>query len=107
MGRFMRDRNFIWDPGTFNILGITFSVNVNEIANLNFKGKIDKVKRDIAKWSKRNLTPLGKITLIKTLIMSRLTYLFINLPDPPTKLIQEIYNILTRFLWGGKTNRIK
>ena len=105
--RFMRDRNFIWDPGTFNILGITFSVNVNEIVNLNFKGKINDVKRDIAKWSKRNLTPMGKITLIKTLIMSKLTYLLINLPDPPANFLQEIDNILTRFLWGGKTNKIK
>ena len=105
--RYMRDRNFIWDPGTFDILGITFSVKMEEIVNLNFKDKIDEVKRDIAKWNKRNLTPFGKITLIKALIMSKLTYLFINLPDPPVKLLDEIDTILNRFLWGGKTNRIK
>ena len=105
--RFMRDRNFVWDPGTFKILGITFSVNINQIVNLNFKDKIDDIKRNIAKWSRRNLTPIGKITLIKTLMVSKITYLLINLPDPPSKFLADLDNILTRFLWGGKVNRIK
>merc|ERR1712240_566635 len=105
--KYMTDRNFIWDPGTFQILGITFSVNFNDIVDLNFGNKIDEVKRDISKWKKRNLTPIGKITLIKTLIMAKLTYLFINLPDPPAKFLEEIDNLITRFLWGGKINKIK
>ena len=105
--RYMRDRNFIWDPGSFKVLGIIFSVDLNEIVRLNFKDKIDEVKRDIAKWSKRNITPLGKITVIKTLIVSKLTYLLINLPDPPDTFLQEIDSILTKFLWGGKICKIK
>lgn len=102
----MRDRNFIWDPGTFKILGITFSTNLKEIVNLNFKDKIDETLRDISKWKKRHLTPIGKITLIKTLFISKYTYLFTNLPDPPMQLLQELDNIIHRFLWGGKVNRI-
>ena len=64
---YLRDRNFIWDPGTFKTLGITFSTNVDEIRHLNFIGKIDDIKREIARWEKRHLTPLGRITIIKTL----------------------------------------
>ena len=30
---FIRDRNFVWDPGTFKVLGITFSTDVGEIVN--------------------------------------------------------------------------
>ena len=105
--RYLRDRNFIWDPGSFKILGITFSVDLDEIVRLNFKDKIDEVKRDLAKWSKRNITPIGKITVIKTLIVSKLTYLLINLPDPPDIFLQEIDSILTKFLWGGNTCKIK
>ena len=59
---------------------------------MNFKDKIDEVKRDLAKWSKRNITPIGKITVIKTLIVSKLTYLLINLPDPPDIFLQEARN---------------
>ena len=105
--RYLRDRNFIWDPGSFKVLGITFSVDPNNIVRLNFKDKINEVKRDIARWSKRNITPIGKITVIKTLIVSKLTYLLINLPDPPDTFLQEIDRILTQFLWGGKICKIK
>ena len=65
--RYMRDKNFIWDPGSFKVLGIHFSVNTNDIANINFEGKIEEVKREISRWNKRNMTPLGKITIIKNL----------------------------------------
>ena len=104
---YMRDRNFIWDPGTFKTLGIHFSTKTEEISKLNFEGKIDEIKREIARWKKRHLTPLGKITIIKTLIISKLTYLFINIPDPTTDFINEVDQLLLRFLWGGKTNKIK
>ena len=58
-------------------------------------------------WNKRQLTPLGKITVIKSMILSKLTYLFMNLPDPPVDFIQELQNVLYTFLWNGKPARIK
>ena len=63
---YMRDRNFIWDPGTFKILGIVFSTNLSEMVALNFEDKIGELKRDISKWKRKHLTPLGKITYKKT-----------------------------------------
>lgn len=48
----MRNRNFLWDPGFFNILGIEFSVNLKEIIHLNFLDKIQEMEI--------NLTVLGK-----------------------------------------------
>ena len=38
---------------------------------------------NIAQWSKRNLTVLGRVTVVKSLLMSKLTYLILTLPDPP------------------------
>ena len=105
--KYMIDRNFIWDPGTFKVLGVLFSTNTEDISKLNYKEKINDLKKDIGRWKKRQLTPLGKITLIKTLFISKLTYLFINIPDPPPEFLKELDQLLLRFLWGGKTNRIK
>ena len=104
---FMRDRNFIWDPGTFKVLGVLFSTETKTITEINFNGKIDEAKRLMAKWKKRVLTPLGKITILKTLIVPKLTYLLINLPDPTDQFLKEYDKLLFQFLWGGKTNRIK
>ena len=105
--KYMRDKNFIWDPGTFKVLGIHFSVNINEITNINFEGKMDEVKREISRWNKRNMTPLGKITIIKTLIISKLTHLLINLPDPPLRFLKELETAIFKFLWGGNTHKVK
>ena len=105
--KYMRDKNFIWDPGTFKVLGIHFSLDTDEITNINFEGKLDEVKREISRWNKRNMTPLGKITIIKTLIISKLTHLFINLPDPPPRLLKELDETIFRFLWGGNTHKVK
>ena len=105
--KYMRDKNFIWDPGSFKVLGIMFSTNTERITSLNFEGKIEEVKREISRWKRRNMTPLGRITIIKTLLIPKLTHLFISLPDPPQKLIKELDEIIYRFMWGGKTHKIK
>ena len=104
---YMRDRNFIWDPGTFKVLRILFSTKIKNIAEINFNGKLDEAKRCMSKWKKRVLTPLGKLTILKTLIVPKLTYLLINLPDPSDNFLKEYDKLLFQFLWGGKTNRIK
>ena len=109
--RFLRDMNFTWDPGgkdnsKFKYLGIIFSTNINNIVNLNFENKLQEIEKLLKTWNKRLLTPFGKITVIKTLAISKLTYLFMNLPDPEQRFISELETILYKFLWEGKTNRI-
>ena len=51
--KYMTDRNFVWDPGTFQNLGVTFTVNINDIVNQIFSGKRDDIKRDLGKWKKK------------------------------------------------------
>ena len=47
-----------WNQGSFTILGIQFSCNLEEILELNFKSKIMQINRELKQWSKRMLTPL-------------------------------------------------
>ena len=103
----MRDRNYIWDPGTFRVLGINFSKTIENIVGINYQGKLEEIKKAISKWNKRQLTPIGKVTVIKTLLAPKLTYLLTNLPDPSRQLLKEIDNTLFKFLWGGKVSKIK
>ena len=105
--KYMRDRNYIWDPGTFRVLGINFSKTIENIVGINYEGKLEEIKKAISKWNKRQLTPIGKVTVIKTLLAPKLTYLLTNLPDPPRQLLKEIDSTLFKFLWGGKVSKIK
>ena len=80
----------VWNPATFKVLGIVFSVNVDSMTPLNFNSKLQEIKTLLNVWSRRNLTPFGKITVIKTLALSKLTYLFMNLPDPDPAFLTEL-----------------
>ena len=76
--RFMRDMNFCWDPGIFKILGVTFSTDTEQISTLNYDGKLQEIKHVLTTWNKRYITPLGKITTIKTVAVSKIIHLFIT-----------------------------
>ena len=58
-------------------------------------------------WSRRNITPFGKITVIKTLVISKITHLFMHLLDPDEMFLQDLNLLLYTFLWDGKHDRIK
>ena len=71
-----------WNPVTFKVLGVVFSTYVVEIITVNFENKLNEVKKVLNAWSKRNLTPFGRITVIKSLVISKITHLLMNHPDP-------------------------
>ena len=68
--------NLNWSNSPFTTLGITFTPDLSNLDELNFIPKIDKIERDITQWSMRNLTSLGKITVVKTILLPKITNLF-------------------------------
>ena len=88
--RYLRDRNYVWDPGlSFKICGIKFSTDIQTIPHLNYNDKILEIRKTIHKWKKRKITPFGKILIIKSLIISKITHLFFNIPDPSEDFFKE------------------
>ena len=73
---------------------------------LNFSDKLSNIKTKINYWKRRNLTRLGKITVIKSLLLSSLNHLFISLLNPNEKTMREINDLFYKFIWKG-TRRIK
>ena len=67
-----------WGTTQFKLLGIIFNVDLDKIVDINYKDKITQVKNLIKIWQRRYLTPLGKITVIKTLILPKITHLLIG-----------------------------
>ena len=53
-------------------------------------------------WRRRFLTPLGKITVIKSLLLPKITHLLIALPNPDTETLNCISGIFYDFLWNGR-----
>ena len=51
-----------------------------------------KVKNVLNQWHKRKLTLIGRITVIKSLALSKFEHLFISLPEPPYIHFVELYS---------------
>lgn len=54
----------IWTT-KFKLLGIQYDVDLSKIIRMNYEKKFVKIKSTVKQWKKRNLTPIGKVTLIK------------------------------------------
>jgi len=105
---FLPDLNMKWGRTTKSmLLEIEFSVNIYEIQKLNFDKKLIKLKQIIQTWNRRSLTPICRIHLIKSLMISQFNHLFITLPNPDDHFLNQLNNILFNFLWNGKTDKIK
>ena len=52
------------------------------------------------------MTVYGKITVIKTLALSKLSHLALVLPNLDRKQIKEIESIFFKFLWGNKPDKV-
>ena len=101
------DLQLDWGKFRFTLLGIEFSTNLHEIPKINFDKKIIKLKALIKTWSRRNITPIGRIHIIKSLLISQFNHLFIALPTPDEKTLSKINTILFNFLWNSKIDKVK
>ena len=78
----------------------------NVMLRSNYDERIGKIKNVIETWQFRRLTLLGKITLIKSLLVSQLIYILTPLPTY-TNALQTVNKLLFEFLWDGKGDKIK
>ena len=90
---------------TFTLLGIDFQNNLENMSK-NFDKKIDIIKKLLNCWVNRTLTVYGKITVIKTLALPKLSHLALVIPDLEKDKLKELENIFFKFLWGGKPDKV-
>ena len=66
---------------------------------LNYNVKLEEVTRILAVWSKRQITPLGKIVVIKSIVLSKFIHLFMVLPNPSPEWLKKLEKLFFHFLW--------
>ena len=99
--------NFEWNPKTFDVLGVTFTVDLKNITDNNILKKMNSINIELNQWNKRDLTPFGKITVIKLLCLSKIVHILISLPSPSTKVLNDLNKLFYDFLWNCKPDKIK
>ena len=58
-------------------------------------------------WNRRNITPLGKICLIKSLFLAKINHILSILLIPNDLFVKELENMFYRFVWNNKPDKIK
>ena len=82
----------------FTVLGVQFSTNLYNIQELNYNVKLKEVKKLLKQWSKRSISTLGKIAVIKSLALSNFVYLFSSLPNPTDALFKTLETYFFQFI---------
>ena len=83
-----------WATEPFSILGITYTSNLKDIEQLNFDKKLEGIKREITRWSKRHISPVGTIKFVKCILLSKRTHLFSVLPKPSAQWVKNWEQLL-------------
>ena len=95
------DVHWVRPQESFRALGIDFSTNLDNMIDNNYNRVLNSISNLIGQWSKRNLTVLGRVTVAKSLILSKLTFLILTLPDPSKLFIKNLDSMLYKFIWKG------
>ena len=104
------DKGLVWPANFIKYLGTNILLMQYDDLSLYkkiFGTTIDEMKAILNIWSSRSLTLLGKITVLKTLIVPKIIYKVSHLPIfLPDSFVNELNQILFRFIWGSKWEKI-
>lgn len=82
-------------------------MELDKITELNYNMQLPKILSLIQQWNRRILTPVGRVTVAKTLILPKLNHLFISLPTPNEAFLSSLNRAIFKFLWKSKVDKVK
>ena len=72
----------------------------------NFWEKIEKVENLLSCWFYRYLTPYGKVTIIRSLALSKLSHIALVISNPSKNMFKHIETIIFKFIWNKKSEKV-
>ena len=98
----------VWKENTFKYLGVQFSLNIRSLYELNFIPKLNQIQQTLNCWRTRSLSLIGKVTVIKSLLLPQLLYLLSVLCiSIPKSFFKKINTVFFKFIWSGGNDRVK
>ena len=100
------EKNLKWVKDKVKVLGVWFSTDPKVTMETNYSDRLTKVNECLGSWEYRRLSLLGKITVLKSLIVSKLVYILSPLPTN-YRVLKELSKSFFHFLWSGKGEKVK
>ena len=95
---------FRWEQSNINLLGIL--LDLDKVEN-SYEGTTDRIEAITNMWKKRNLSLIGKITMLNSLVGALLVYKMQVLPSIDKNLVVKINRIVENFIWNGRKPKLK
>lgn len=94
---------FSWQPSGLTYLGIKITPQLNDIMDVNLLPLIQKIELILQNWTKLGLSLLGKINILKMIIVPKVNYISNMLPlNLPRTTLTKYNKAVYGFLWAGK-----
>ena len=90
-----------------NITSLGICALTDEIMNQNYSSTVSKMHNILKVWKMRDLTLMGKVTVINALISSLFVYKMQVLPNMSEDYRRSIACALSDFIWRGKRPKIR
>ena len=94
-----------WVTGTFKSLGIYFEYREEQMSILNMDKKRHIMDDVMGLWSFRNLSLLGRILIVKSLVLSKIVYICTSL-HINHNVLQDIQRSINNFIWRNGTPKV-
>ena len=95
---------YIWSNKDITVLGVTIAHE--QLLEKNYNGILKKVKDTVSAWQNRNLSLMGKVQVINSLVASQFVYKMMVLPCISRQTIKTVDNIIRGYLWNGRKAKI-
>lgn len=92
----------------FKYLGVHITHSVNQLFTKNFSPLLERCKLDFDRWSGLPLSLVGRVSLVKMVVLPKFLYLFSHIPILLKKyFFRSLDQLISSFLWGNKNPRIR
>ena len=87
-------------------MGVYFSYDEELATKRNFFEKLPKLKKMLNIWSSRDISIYGRVNILKTLAISKQTFVC-SVLDTPKGFTDEVNNIIFDYIWKYKNPKLK
>ena len=99
------EKPIAWTNDSLKVLGICVTYNQN-LLDLNYAPVIDRAEAIRHQWCNRDISLMGKIAVINSLVSSLFVHKMTVLPNLTPQHITKLNNLLTQFIWNKRKAKI-
>ena len=98
--------NLKWKKEKIYSLGTWFYKDYRESLTQTYNTRLEVIESTLKPWLRRNLTLIGKITVIKSMCLSKINFALSSF-ETPKWFIDQLDDALSNYLWNGKPPRVR